>query len=140
RNPISHQLMGHSDSVYCVQFDKEKIISGSRDRTIRVWDMKTLECTKVIGYPTGNLPPRGSCGYHSQSILCLQYDDEILVTGSSDKTCIIWSLPDFTPIKRLHRHAAGVLDVCFNEKYIITCSKDMTVSVWDRKTFAHIRT
>ena len=27
--------------------------------------------------------------HHNASILCLQYDDEILVTGSSDSTCIV---------------------------------------------------
>ena len=35
-------LSGHTDSVYCVQFDEEKIITGSRDRTIRVWDINNF--------------------------------------------------------------------------------------------------
>ncbi|KAJ2712427.1 hypothetical protein H4R19_002761, partial [Coemansia spiralis] len=39
-----HVLTGHADSVYCVQFDHDKIVTGSRDRTIRVWDSNTLQC------------------------------------------------------------------------------------------------
>jgi len=30
---------GHSDAVYCLQFDDHKIISGSRDNTMKKWDL-----------------------------------------------------------------------------------------------------
>ena len=73
--------------------------------------------------------------FHEQSVLCLKYNDEIMVTGSSDKTCIVWSIrSDFSPIRRLRHHTAGVLDISFNQRYIVSCSKDTTVCVWDRFT------
>ena len=73
--------------------------------------------------------------YHDGSILCLQFDHEIMVTGSSDKTCIIWDIKDdYKALKRLHHHSAGVLDVCFDEKHIVSCSKDTTICVWNRET------
>ena len=157
-------LNGHKDSVYCVQFDEHKIITGSRDRTIRVWDTHTYQCIKKIGPPSDPLDrtelelepvnpqglyplcsinssspdPSGGCApqdYHHASILCLQYDNEILVTGSSDFTCIVWSIHDnYKPMWRLRGHAAGVLDVCIDGRYVVTCSKDTTIVVWDRKT------
>lgn len=165
-------LEGHSDTVYCVQFDENKIITGSRDRTLRVWDMKTLQCTKILGTPiiSGHSnsvqpltsPTRGCIPFttiipskqytlpsptqhnssltHQGSILCLQFDSKILVTGSSDSTVIIWCIQeDYTPIKRLERHAAGVLDVCFDSNYIISCSKDTTICLWSRETGELIR-
>ena len=157
-------LNGHKDSVYCVQFDEHKIITGSRDRTIRVWDTHTYQCIKKIGPPSDpqdrmeiELEPvnpqglyplcsinssspdpsggRAPQDYHHASILCLQYDNEILVTGSSDFTCIVWSIHDnYKPMWRLRGHTAGVLDVCIDERYIVTCSKDTTIVVWDRQT------
>ncbi|KAF2175666.1 WD40 repeat-like protein [Zopfia rhizophila CBS 207.26] len=168
--PSAIYLNGHTDSVYCCQFDENKIITGSRDRTIRVWDMKTYQCLKVIGGPS-NMPipntphvlethkemvinhpslngsPEGRAiyhvpsDYHEASILCLQYDDEIMVTGSSDHTCIVWDITgrNFVPLYRLRRHSAGVLDVCLDDKHIISCSKDHTINVWDRATGSHIR-
>ena len=33
---IERTLYGHSDSVLCLQFDNEKFISGSADKTIKV--------------------------------------------------------------------------------------------------------
>lgn len=169
--PSAIYLNGHTDSVYCCQFDEKKIITGSRDRTIRVWDMSTYECIKVIGGPThrpvANTPPtmdvrnetvvnnpslngtqKGNdiyhvpVDYHDASILCLQYDDTIMVTGSSDHTCIVWDITgeNYVPLYRLRGHQAGVLDVCLDDKHIISCSKDSAIIVWDRQTGQQIRT
>jgi F-box and WD-40 domain protein 1/11 len=169
--PAAVYLNGHTDSVYCCQFDEHKAITGSRDRTIRVWDLKTYKCLKVYGgpnhRPTANTPPpmeerpervisyaslNGTkagndiytvpSDYHDASILCLQYDNEIMVTGSSDYTCIVWDITgdEYVPMYRLRGHEAGVLDVCLDDKYIISCSKDAMIKVWDRKTGNCIRT
>jgi len=53
--------------------------------------------------------------HHMASILCLQYDDEILVTGSSDSTCIVYDINNsYRPIRRLRHHTAAVLDLAFD--------------------------
>jgi F-box and WD-40 domain protein 1/11 len=156
-------LNGHKDSVYCVQFDEHKIITGSRDRTIRVWNTHTFQCMRKIGPPsrapssasvsenstlyppgafyiqnTSSIDPSGVTpphDYHDASILCLQFDEEIMVTGSSDHTAIVWSIKEnYLPFCRLRGHTAGVLDVCIDERYIVTCSKDTTICVWDRNS------
>ena len=48
----THQLVrrffGHQGSVLCLQFDDYKMITGSSDQTIRVWDFKTAECVRVL--------------------------------------------------------------------------------------------
>ncbi|CAK7264636.1 hypothetical protein SEPCBS57363_001177 [Sporothrix epigloea] len=162
-------LNGHSDSIYCLQFDEQKIITGSRDKTIRIWDMKTLACRLVIGPPevvrdskllcdddgqpthyittayhtrSSNSTPTAVSFpmHHAASILCLQYDDQILVTGSSDSSCIVYSVEaGYRPIRRLLHHSAAVLDLCFDDRYIVTCSKDVTICVWDRESGAMLK-
>ncbi|KAK5109184.1 hypothetical protein LTR62_007269 [Meristemomyces frigidus] len=161
-------LSGHTDSVYCLQFDEEKIITGSRDRTIRVWDIDTYQCVRVIGgpdvipihgpkvlrtvdYPSFHLATASVNGttygsniyhtpkyWHDASILCLQYDDEILVTGSSDSDLIIWDIKTYEPITRLKKHTGGVLDVALDAKHIVSCSKDSRIIIWNRKNFEYI--
>ena len=181
-------LCGHTDSVYCLQFDEHKIITGSRDRTIRFWDLHTYRCLAIIASPafessshgidnwatttsdhsatsTTSPPPDGAPGgdgdgdgegrhsktrvsriepavykhamHHAASILCLQYDDEILVTGSSDCTVIVHSMKaPHTPLFRLRQHKQAVLDVAFDAKHIVTASKDNCIGVFSRATGA----
>lgn len=37
-------ITGHTDAVYCLQFDSKKVLSGSRDNTIKMWDIDTGKC------------------------------------------------------------------------------------------------
>jgi F-box and WD-40 domain protein 1/11 len=72
--------------------------------------------------------------FHDASILCLQLDDEIAITGSSDSTLLVWDVKTWEPIRRLVKHTAGVLDVAFDNEKIVSCSKDSTLCIWDRAT------
>ncbi|KAG0249200.1 hypothetical protein BG011_009514 [Mortierella polycephala] len=125
--PPKNKLYGHNDSVYCVQFDNNKIVTGSRDKTIKFWDLHKLVCTHTL---------RG----HTQSVLCLQFNDNMMVSGSSDNTVIVWDMKTHQPISRLYGHTAGVLDVCFDDQYIVSCSKDATIKVWDARTKVLLKT
>ncbi|CDH53445.1 wd40 repeat-like protein [Lichtheimia corymbifera JMRC:FSU:9682] len=118
-------IEGHADSIYCVQFDSSKIVTGSRDRSIKCWDHQG-RCLRTM---TG----------HYASVLCLQYDDDIMVSGSSDHTILVWDMRTFQVIRRLRGHASGVLDVCFDDKIIASCSKDATVRLWSREDGRLIR-
>lgn len=163
-------------SVPCLIPPRHKILTGSRDRTIRIWDTNTFECLKILGVPKqpvvghpqiANAPPNrpnkghqpidvilpmasshslecSSLGdspiHHQGSVLCLQFDDCLMVTGSSDTTLIMWDIKiDWKPKIRLRQHKAGVLDVCFNAEYIVSCSKDTTICLWDRSTGSLLR-
>jgi F-box and WD-40 domain protein 1/11 len=94
------------------------------------------------GTPEGDAIYKVPSDYHEASILCLQYDDKIMVTGSSDHTCIVWDITgdEYVPITRLERHTAGVLDVALDAKYIVSCSKDASIIIWDRTTYRPVRT
>ncbi|WFD00624.1 hypothetical protein MYAM1_003375 [Malassezia yamatoensis] len=127
------RLRGHSDSVYCCSIDSGLgsghvgyVLSGSRDKTVRVWDSATGECVSVL---------RG----HEGSVVCMTSRNETLVTGSSDGTARIWVAIDRARsnyvIKNVLRgHRAGVLDVSMDDTYIITASRDKTLRVWRRST------
>lgn len=117
-------LQGHSDSIYCLAWiDQDTLASGSRDKTLRVWNVKTNQCIRTVE------------NGHEGSILCMRVnkDRSILLTGSSDATCTIWSLPDLVPIRKLRGHGHSVLDVCFvNNNRIVTASRDHTLRLWDQ--------
>jgi F-box and WD-40 domain protein 1/11 len=116
----------NSKGVYCLQYDDDKIISGLRDNTIKIWDRKTLECTQVL---TG----------HNGSVLCLQYDDQVIVTGSSDSTVRVWNVKTGDLINTLLHHCEAVLHLRFADGIMVTCSKDRSIAVWQMNSPSDIR-
>ncbi|KAI8603196.1 WD40-repeat-containing domain protein [Dissophora ornata] len=121
------ELPGHTEGIYCIQFDDQKIISGSRDNTIKIWDLATGVCLRTyLG--------------HTASVLCLQYDEDRIVSGSSDTTIIVWDLETGQVLRRLAGHADSVLSLRFEKDIVVSCSKDRTVKIWNISTGDMIRT
>ncbi|XP_076650459.1 beta-transducin repeat containing E3 ubiquitin protein ligase slmb [Halictus rubicundus] len=108
----------NSKGVYCLQYDDQKIVSGLRDNTIKIWDRNTLQCIKVL---TG----------HTGSVLCLQYDDKAIISGSSDSTVRVWDANTGEMLNTLIHHCEAVLHLRFNNGMMVTCSKDRSIAVWD---------
>lgn len=111
------ELQGHRDAIYALQFDKTKIITGSKDDTIKVWCLQTHQCIKTF---TG----------HLGSVLCLEFNEKFIVSGSSDATIIVWDADTGKKIKILVGHAESVLNLKFDGKWIVSCSKDKTIKVF----------
>lgn len=112
----------HGEGIYCLQFDKEKLVSGSRDRSIKVWDIVTGKCKQTL---------RG----HEGSVLCLQYDEKDIVSGSSDFKIMITDLETGSIKKVLRGHLDSVLSLrLVRDDKIVSCSKDRTLRIWDRET------
>lgn len=96
---VLHRINCHSENskgVYCLQYDDQKIISGLRDNTIKIWDRDTLSCRKVM---TG----------HTGSVLCLQYDERVIISGSSDSTVRVWDVDTGDLLNTLIHHCEAVL-------------------------------
>ncbi|KAF8425972.1 WD40-repeat-containing domain protein [Tirmania nivea] len=116
---------GHRECIYTIQYSPNFLISGSRDKTIRKWDIRTR---RLIGEPmTG----------HYGSVLCLQFDEspeeDIVISGSSDSNVIVWQFSTGKQIKTIFRaHQEAILNLRFNKKYLVTCSKDKLIKVWNR--------
>ncbi|KAK6429750.1 hypothetical protein LTR95_014103 [Oleoguttula sp. CCFEE 5521] len=115
---------GHTECVYTIQHTNEWLVSGSRDRSIRVWDLATSRLKRAM---TG----------HEQSVLCLQFDatpeNDIIVSGGSDSWVIIWKFSTGEIIKKMtDAHTESVLNLRFDDRYLVTCSKDKTIKLWSR--------
>lgn len=108
RRPIACEGSG---GLYCLQYDNEKIISGSRDNTIKVWDWEGSELQ--VG-DRHHRPPRSLMLLqvlkgHTGSVLCLQFDDYKIVSGSSDGTVRTWDLKTGKEMRQLKEHSQVIL-------------------------------
>lgn len=121
-------LKGHTDGIMCLQFNEALAhpsfpvcITGSYDRTARIWNMDTGEELRVL---------RG----HTRGVRCLQFDEAKLITGSMDRTLKIWNWRTGNLIRTLEGHTEGIVCLNFNDHLLASGSADSNIKIWNFKT------
>ncbi|KAH0603412.1 uncharacterized protein H6S33_007734 [Morchella sextelata] len=71
---------------------------------------------------------------HTDGIMCLQFDDAILATGSYDSTVKIWDIETGKEIRTLTGHDSGVRALMFDDRKLISGSLDKKLKIWDWRT------
>jgi F-box/WD-40 domain protein MET30 len=71
---------------------------------------------------------------HSNGIMCLQFDDNILATGSYDCTVKIWDIDTGKEMRALKGHTGGIRCLQFDDTRLLTGSIDKTIRVWNWRT------
>jgi WD40 repeat protein len=62
-----YEYVGHCGPVYSLQFDDHKVVSGSSDKTLRIWDLQTQNCLHTF--------------YEEGAVWCPQFTFDKLVSG-----------------------------------------------------------
>lgn len=125
---------GHMGAVGAVAFSKKKknfVVSGSSDRTLKVWSLDDLT---EDGDRAINLKARAVVAAHDKDInsLTVAPDDRYVCSGSQDRTACVWSLPDLASVVVLRGHKRGIWSVEFSpvDKCVLTSSGDKTIKMW----------
>src|SRR5712671_6613967 len=126
---IQNIFHGHSSTVSSVAFSPNgsRIVSGSWDDTIRLWDAETGD---AIGKPLeGHSSPVNSVAFSP--------DGSRIVSGSFDNTIRLWDAETGDAIgKPLEGHSRNVNSVGFSPdgSRIVSGSEDNTIRLWDAET------
>lgn len=118
-------LSGHTDGIMCLQFSESLshpsfpiVVTGSYDRTARVWNMETGEELRVL---------KG----HTRGVRCLQFDEAKLITGSMDRTLKIWNWRTGELMRTLEGHTEGIVCLHFNNDILASGSADSNIKIWN---------
>jgi len=134
----SNRLEGHESSVKSVAFspDGQRIVSGSEDNTLRLWDANT---GAAIGQP---LEGHGADEDFSGVIsVAFSPDGQRIVSGGFDKTLRLWDANTGAAIGQpLEGHGGAVFSVAFSPdgQRIVSGGFDKTLRLWDANTGAAI--
>ncbi|OCL03364.1 F-box/WD repeat-containing protein pof1 [Glonium stellatum] len=77
---------------------------------------------------------------HTNGVMCLQFDDKILATGSYDATVKIWDIETGKELRTLKGHTAGIRCLHFDDTRLLTGSIDQTIKVWNWRTGECVKT
>jgi WD40 repeat protein len=130
--PLLGTLLGHADAVTAVAItpDGAQAISGSADKTLKVWDLKSGRDVLTL---TG----------HRSSVTAVTVtpDGALAISGSNDWKLRIWALKA-GQVRTLSGHKGRVTAVAVTPDgtQAISGSYDKTLKVWDLKTGQEVRT
>jgi WD40 repeat protein len=117
-------IAGHTHDVTSVAYspDGTRIVSGSKDRTVRVWDAHTGKQLAMLEGHT----------FWVQSV-AFSADGAHIVSGSEDMTVRVWDAHTSKQLAVLKGHTGWVWSVAFSPDglHIVSGSGDKTVRVWD---------
>ena len=127
-------LSGHTDRVGSVAVAGDRIVSGSGDRTIKVWDLNSGQLIRTLSG-------------HTSTVWSVAVAGDRIVSGSGnwndpsgDNTIRVWDINSGQLIRTLSGHTNSVYSVAVAGDRIVSGSYDNTIKVWDINSGRLIRT
>ncbi|XP_049916479.1 autophagy-related protein 16-1 isoform X1 [Epinephelus moara] len=120
---LRHTLTGHSGKVLSARFllDNTRIVSGSYDRTLKLWDLRNKVCTKTV-----------FAGSSCNDIVCTE---QCVMSGHFDKKVRFWDIRAESIVKELELLGRVTsLDLNHDRTELLTCSRDDLVKIIDLRT------
>lgn len=134
------KLEGHAGAVNGVALtaDGTQVVSGSADKTFRVWSLESGEVVRQLETPS------------PINDLCLTPDGSHIITVHEDRLIRVWttSAPEQAPaegetekpVKEVAGHSNVVTSVCLvGEQQFATGGMDNTVRIWNLSNWAAVR-
>ncbi|KAL2140827.1 hypothetical protein VTI28DRAFT_3191 [Corynascus sepedonium] len=123
-NGCIQTLEGHSHWVWSVAFspDGQRLASGSRDYTIKIWEAASGSCLHTL---QGHRRPISSVDFSP--------DGQRLASGSYDHTIKIWDAASGSCLHTLEGHSGSVMSVAFSPdgQRLASGSRDYTIKIWE---------
>ena len=118
---------GTVNSVLALAFspDGTRLASGSKDKTVRLWDTDTNEELAILQKHTG-----------WTNALAFSPDGKMLASGSADKTVQLWDTATGEHLATFAKHRRGIAALAFSPdgRTLASGSIDGTIRFWNTTT------
>ena len=130
-NPVLSNICGqlikeynaneHSGLIKSVQVDEKsnKLITGSEDKTIKIWDLETGKCLKTLN------------NHAKEVISILMIPNNKFISGSDDRTFKVWDLNSYECLKTIENRT-GIYSLCLISDNQIACGdRHGSIHIWN---------
>ncbi|XP_063162970.1 autophagy-related protein 16-1 isoform X3 [Candoia aspera] len=117
---LRHTLTGHSGKVLSAKFllDKARIVSGSHDRTLKLWDLRSKVCIKTV-----------FAGSSCNDLVCTE---QCVMSGHFDKKIRFWDIRTECVVREVELLGRiTALDLNPERTELLTCSRDDLLKIID---------
>ena len=107
-------------------------MSGSYDKTIKIWDFKKLVCSKN----PNNDSLIKTLEHHKGPVFCFARYKNLFFSGSKDKRIIVYEMNAAWKVQQIIKkaHSSWVWSIGVrSSRTIVTTSADKSVKIWKRK-------
>ncbi|BAZ37356.1 WD-40 repeat-containing protein [Calothrix sp. NIES-4101] len=125
KTEMLYSFTAHSHVVTSLRFspDGKFVVSGSMDKTIKIWDWETGNLIKTL---------KG----HRDGVLAVNIspDGKIIASGSVDKTIKLWDVDTGESLATFTGHSRAVTAVTFtvSGEMLVSASLDKTIKIWQK--------
>lgn len=117
---IGKPLLGHKQYVTALAFQPyhlsaecNRLVSASKDGTLRVWNLSSFTCQKVLGG-------------HTAAVTCVRWSGEgtgqgLIYSASQDRTIKAWDSITGLPVRNINAHGHWVNTMALSTDYTMRC-------------------
>ncbi|CAO3634041.1 unnamed protein product [Cunninghamella blakesleeana] len=141
-------LEGHKSEITALHADATNIVSGSNDKTMKLWDLETQNCvlTMDVMWASQHSGSTSSSSWSMDSfkfnffepavdfVGALQFWNFALASGTVDGKLRMWDLRTGQAHRTLPGHKGAITSLQFDEIHLVSGSADKTIRVWDLRT------
>lgn len=122
------KFLAHENFVTCLASYQKALVTGSLDKTVRVWDMRSSENMHILSGHTGKI-----------TALCITNGK--IFSSSSDRSIKVWYIKTGDCIHTIS-DITGVIRKfsSFNSEFLLTCNHFGILTYWSLKTYSKILT
>ncbi|CAG8487506.1 10125_t:CDS:2 [Ambispora gerdemannii] len=114
-------LYGHKERINDAKLKENILVTGSTDRTVRVWDLDKGKCLRVF---KGNT-------FSSVDFLV---KEKIVVASTFFRASFVWDMESGELLQELTGHVSAVRVISLNETYVASCAFDGSIIIWIWRT------